>query len=308
MTFTPHRPKKPILRPLLATALVFLVSSAQAQRPGYPPEMPGAREEVYRSVDGTDLHAWIFEPTGRSAGDARPAIVFFFGGGWNGGTPGQFRPHATYLAERGMVAIAVDYRVRSRQGTLANVAVSDAKAAVRWARIHADRLGIDPDRIAAGGGSAGGHLAAATALLPGHDEGESAQVSSAPNALVLFNPVLITAPLNGYPHTETETAKFKNLRTRLGADPESMSPYHHVRPGLPATIIFHGENDKTVPYRHAELFTEAMIAIGNRCELVGYPKQGHGFFNAHRKDNSAYGNTMRRTDEFLVSLGWLDEP
>jgi acetyl esterase len=289
---------------LLAAVLIVPVSPVLAQRPAYPPEMPGARSEVYRSVDGTDLKAWIFEPAGHRAADASPGIVFFFGGGWNGGTPGQFRPQATYLAERGMVAVVVDYRVRSRQGTLANVAVSDAKAAIRWLRSQAGRLGIDPDRIAAGGGSAGGHLAAATALLPGHDDtGEPADVSSAPNALVLFNPVLITAAFPG--QSDEAAEKLEMLKARLGAEPESMSPYHHVRPGLPPTLIFHGRDDATVPYRHAELFTEAMTAAGNRCELVGYPNQGHGFFNAHRSDNSAYQDTVRRMDEFLVSLGWL---
>jgi acetyl esterase/lipase len=269
--------------------------------------MPDARAEVYRSVDGVDLKAWVFEPTGHRADDRRPAIVFFFGGGWNGGSPGQFGPQASYLAERGMVAIVVDYRVRSRQGTLANVAVSDAKAAIRWVRAQATRLGVDPNRIAAAGGSAGGHLAAATATLPGHDVvGAEADVSSAPNALILFNPVLITAPLAGQPEEQEE--KLENLRRKLGAEPESMSPYHHVRPELPPTLILHGENDKTVPYQQAELFAEAMIAAGNRCDLVGYPNQGHGFFNAHRSNNSAYRDTVGRMDDFLVSLGWLKKP
>jgi acetyl esterase/lipase len=292
---------------LLAAALVALMAPAQAQRPAYPPEMPGARTEVYRSVDGIDLKAWIFEPAGHRADDNHPAIVFFFGGGWNGGTPGQFRPQAVHLAERGMVAIVVDYRVKSRQGTLANVAVGDAQAAIRWVRVHASRLGIDPKRIAASGGSAGGHLAAATATLPEHDAiGAVADVSFAPNALVLFNPVLITAPISGLSNVQAE--KLEKLRLRLGAEPESMSPYHHVRPGLPPSLILHGESDQTVPYRQVKLFTEAMIAAGNRCELVGYPKQGHGFFNAHRSDNSAYHDTIQRTDEFLVSLGWLNQP
>jgi len=292
---------------LLAAALIVLTAPVQAQKPAYPPEMPDARAEVYRSIDGIDLEAWFFEPTGHRAEDRRPAIVFFFGGGWNGGSPGQFGPQASYLAERGMVAIAVDYRVRSRQGTLANVAVSDAKAAIRWVRTHAGRLGVDPNRIAAAGGSAGGHLAAATATLPGHDvAGAGADVSSAPNALVLFNPVLITAPLPG--QSEEQAEKLENLRRRLGAEPESMSPYHHVRPELPPTLILHGENDKTVPYQQVELFAEAMIATGNSCDLVGYPNQGHGFFNAHRSDNSAYPDTVRRMDDFLVSLGWLKKP
>lgn len=293
-----------ILTLLLTICLTLPATFALAQKPAYPPEMQGARTEVYRSTDTIDLKAWIFEPAGHSVDDARPSIVFYFGGGWNGGTPGQFRPQAQYLAERGMVAFAVDYRVKSRQGTPAKVAVSDAKAAIRWVRTHAARLGIDPDRIAAGGGSAGGHLAAATAILPEHDDAKSTTaVSSIPNALVLFNPVLMTAPYSG--QSEQEEQKFGKLESRLGAKPESMSPYHHVRPGLPPTIIFHGEDDTTVPFRQAELFCDAMTSVANRCELVGYPAMGHGFFNAHRTDASAYRDTTARMDDFLVSLGWL---
>jgi len=290
------------LFPIIA-AFGLLAVSAQAQRAAYPPEMPGARAEVYRSTEAIDLKAWVFEPAGHRSGDARPAIVFFFGGGWNGGSPGQFRPQATYLAERGMVAIVADYRVRSRQGTLANVAVSDARAAIRWVRSNADRLGVDPDRIAAGGGSAGGHLAAMTATWPGDDDTQT-HVGSAPDALVLFNPVLITAPYPG--QSDEEAKKFEKLRARLGAKPESMSPYHNVRAGLPPTLVFHGKNDKTVPYRHAQLFTEAMIAAGNRSQLVGYADQGHGFFNPNRDGGVPHWDTIRRMDEFLITLGWLE--
>lgn len=292
---------------VLAIALVMPVFPSAAGRPGYPPEIPDARAEIYRSVGDIELKAWIFEPADLRGEEKRPAIVFFFGGGWNGGSPGQFAPQAAYLTERGMVAVLADYRVRSRHGTLADIAVSDAKTVIRWVRSHADRLGIDPERIAAGGGSAGGHLAAATALLPGHGgSSDGSDISSVPNALVLFNPVVITAPLPDSSGPELE--KLESLQPRLGAEPESMSPYHHVRSGLPPTLIFHGEMDKTVPYGHVERFTEAMTAAGNRCELVGYPDQGHGFFNAHRKDDSAYRDTLRRMDDFLVSMDWLNRP
>ena len=158
----------------------------------------------------------------------------------------------------------------------------------------------------AAGGSARAPLAAATAMLAERDdERELASTNSAPNALVLFNPVLITAPVRGLPEAEAE--KLENLSAGLGAEPESISPYHHIRPGLPPIIIFHGEVDKTVPYHHAELFAEGMRAAGNQCQVVGYPDQGHGFFNFHRKNNSAYYDTVRRMDGFLVALGWLGE-
>ena len=137
------------------------------------------------------------------------------------------------------------------------------------------------------------------------DDTDNSNISHYPQALVLFNPVLVLAQVSGISGPGEE--KLKNLEKRLGAEPESMSPYHHVRPGLPPTIIFHGEKDKTVPYRTAELFTEAMTEAGNRCELVGYPGQGHGFFNAHRADNSMYHDTVARMDDFLVSLGWLEK-
>ena len=293
-----------VIRILLAAGLCLLADPAAAQKRPYPPELPDAREEIYRTTEEAVLRLWVFEPPNHQSSDSRPAVVFFFGGGWNGGSPAQFAPQSRQLAERGMVAMVADYRVRSRNGTLANIAVSDAKAAIRWVRANADRLGVDPDRIAAAGGSAGGHLAAATATLPSHDDSnDGLNISSQPNALLLFNPVLITAPFAG--QAEPATERFEKLKPRLGAEPESMSPYHHVRPGLPPTIVFHGEADKTVPYQTAELFTEAMRTAGNRCELVGYPGEGHGFFNSGRGIGSAYTDTMRRTDAFLVSLGWL---
>ncbi|MFM8903864.1 MAG: alpha/beta hydrolase, partial [Verrucomicrobiota bacterium] len=149
----------------------------------YPPEMPGASVEVYREVNGSKLNAYVFTPPQHQASDRRPAVLFFFGGGWKGGTPGQLLPQSLYLARRGMVAISCDYRVLSRQGVIPQDCLRDAKAAIRWARANAERLGIDPARIVAAGESAGGHLAAATALVPGFEEGAHPDTSSMPNAL-----------------------------------------------------------------------------------------------------------------------------
>ena len=274
-----------------------------AQQSTYPPEMPGARVETYKSVSSVDLNVWIFEPENYDSSDQRPAIVFFYGGGWSRGTPAQFLNQAKYLASRGMVAMAADYRVLSRHQTKPNIAVQDAKAAIRWVRTNADRLGVDPDRIAASGSSTGGHLAAATAMLPAHDDPTGDQsISALPNALVLFNPAVILAPIPG----RFETREWPSAESR-GAPLESMSPYHHVKAGQPPTIIFHGKADATVPYEYVELFTEAMTTVGNRCELVGYEGEEHGFFNYWRGDGSAYTDTVHRTAEFFVSLGWLPE-
>ena len=95
-----------------------------------------------------------------------------------------------------------DYRVRSRHNTLAVTCVEDGKSAVRWIRKNAERLGIDPNRIAAGGGSAGGHVAACAGVVPGLDAAnESVEISSVPNALALFNPAMMLAPIEGFEFT-----------------------------------------------------------------------------------------------------------
>ena len=164
----------------------------------YPPIIDGAKEITYKTVNGIKLNLWMFTPENHKLTDNSPAIIFFFGGGWREGTPAQFVKHCEYLSARGMVAIVADYRVKSRHGVPAKDCVSDAKSAIRWVRENASEFGIDSNRIAAGGGSAGGHLAAACATLPKFDDdNENESISSKPNALVLFNPVLIIGPIDG---------------------------------------------------------------------------------------------------------------
>ena len=90
-----------------------------------------------------------------------------------------------------MVAICAEYRIKSKHGTTPFECVDDGKSAVRWIREHADDLGIDPNKIVAAGGSAGGHVAACTAVINGYEtNSENMDISSKPNALVLFNPVI----------------------------------------------------------------------------------------------------------------------
>ncbi len=280
-------------------------SAANRQKAGPAPKsLPGSRAEIYKKIGDVELPIHIFEPAGHKAADKCPAIVFFFGGGWQGGTPTQFQHHCRYLASRGMVAMTAEYRVESRHGVKAVSCFRDAKSAIRWVRKNADRLGIDPNRVAAGGGSAGGHLAGALGTIAEFDEaGEDTSISAVPNALVLFNPVLVLAPVEG--HGDKTWDKLGSLGERMGVKPEMLSPYHHVRKGQPPILIFHGRQDTTVPYFTAELFAEKMKEQGNRCELVGYPGQSHGFFNYGRGDNKYFVETVKKMDAFLVSLGYL---
>ena len=261
--------------------------------------MQPSSRRIYKQVGNAELALHIFEP-GANGSKPRPAIVFFFGGGWVGGTPTQFFPHCTYLASRGMVAISAEYRVKNTHGVTPYECVKDGKSAVRWIRAHASGLNIDPQRIAAGGGSAGGHVAACTGVIDGLDEvAEDSAVSSRPDALVLFNPVLVLA---------SEFARLpKGLQERLqGQDPRAISPYHHILAGNPPTLILHGEADGTVPVDTARRFTEAMSEAGNRCKLVSYEGEAHGFFNFGRGTGERFYETLAEADSFLTSLGYLE--
>ncbi len=268
----------------------------------FPPVMPGATSEVYKKVGDTELALYIYQPADQKPADRRPAIVFFFGGGWNAGSAAQFEYQSRYLAARGMVAISADYRVRTRNKSQAVDAVRDAKSAVRYVRTHAARLGIDAERIAAGGGSAGGHLAACTALLGDFDEpGEDAAISSVPSALVLFNPAVSLAPKPGQELTEAMT---KEWMERLGVEPQKISPAAHVRKGLPPTLILIGTADDM--FASNQEFVKQMVAAGNRAELEAYPDMPHGFFNiGKQKDSAMFRATLERADRFLASLGYL---
>jgi len=115
---------------------------------------------TYTKTKQADLEIIVHFPPGWKETDKRPGIVFFFGGGWENGTIKAFEPQAQYLASRGMVAARADYRVKSRHGVTPKECVEDARNAMRWFRQNAGKLGVDPDRIVASGGSAGGHIAA----------------------------------------------------------------------------------------------------------------------------------------------------
>ncbi len=224
--------------------------------------------------------------------ERRAVIVFFFGGGWIAGTPKQFYRQSEHLAKRGMVACCAEYRVSSRNETTPFECVADGKSAARYLRQHADELGINPDRIAVGGGSAGGHVAACTGVIGGFDEAnEDATISSIPNAMVLFNPVIDTGP-QGY--------GYERLKNRY----REISPVEHVTANTPPTIIFQGTADTTTPPLGARTFAERMKIQKRRCELIEFDGAKHGFFNR----GDAFEQTLAQTDEFLTSLGYLEKP
>ena len=236
---------------------ILMASSICEVTPAFADDDPTTKTFAYKTIPGGKLEMVVHYPPGWKDTDKRPAIVFFFGGGWENGNIKQFETQADHLASRGMVAARADYRVKSRQGVTPDKCVEDAKSAVRWLRANAAKLGIDPDRIVAAGGSAGGHIAACTALTEGLEaEGEDRSISSRPNALVLFNPVL---RFDGVPR----------LMGRIGDDEalgKALSPTLHVTKDTPPTLVLFGTADRLKP--QGDEFVRRAGEAGFSCGAV----------------------------------------
>lgn len=258
------------------------------------------KKVVYKTVGDVKLELDVFEPADHKATDKSPAVVFFYGGNWRAGKTKQFHEQARFLSERGVVCFCADYRVKSRHNVTPVECVMDAKSAIRWVRQHAEELGVNVKQIVAAGGSAGGHIAACTGVIEGQDEPtEDLTVNSVPNAMILFNPVLDTAPETGY-----GSERFPKGKAEL------LSPNHHIRRGIVPTLLFHGTKDKTVPFKQASQFSKLMKEAGNRCEFHSFKGKDHGFFNGKHfrpktKDVQPYQQTINKSHEFLVSLSFL---
>jgi len=248
---------------------------------------------LYKTVDTTQLYLTVYPSAIKEPNKKSPAIVFFFGGGWNSGTVKQFEPQALYFSQRGMVCILVDYRVKEKHKTTPFESLKDAKSAMRYIRAHANELRIDPSKIVAAGGSAGGHLAAAAATINDYNEStDNTTISCVPDALVLFNPVFDNGP-GGYGYE------------RIGEAYKNFSPLHNIKSGAPPTIVFLGDKDHLVPVETAKYYKTIMEKVKSRCDLFVYEGQGHGFFNY--KNLEYYKKTVSETDTFLQSIGILNK-
>jgi len=246
----------------------------------------GKSAVVYKTTQQGDLKINLYFPKDWKRHDHRPAIIFFFGGGFAFGDPSQFVQKCEYFASRGMVAAAPEFRIVSKHHTEKQVSLEDVKSAIRWLRVNARSLGIDPQRIVAGGGSSGAGAAVIAAYSEAFEpQGENLSVSSKPEALVLFYGGLGTFPPNpGYPW-------FSNYK---------------VTPHGPPAIMFIGTEDKGITANRQ--FCELMIAAGNRAELYTAEGQKHGFCGPAPPtggDNPWQDLVLEYTDRFLASLGYL---
>lgn len=270
---------KPVLILLLST--IIITPAAFSQLPSNPPE---GKIYTYNTEAGNRGEIEIHFPEGHPAlGKKVPGIIMFHGGGWKKGNRGQFRSLCHYFAGRGLVAATAHYRFSTSspedaEGSPKRICITDAKSAIRWFKQNTDELGIDPDRIIAGGGSAGGHIALVSTLNPGlNDPTDLQDIDTSVVAYLLFNPAL---------HSGDKVDSEVSVKQHLTAD-------------TPPMVAFWGTEDKWLSgWNQAHEKMESLGIEVNWWSAVG---QGHGFFNKDPWKTL----TIAEADRFLVQQGLL---
>lgn len=229
---------------------------------------------VFGTGGGRDLRADVFVPPGE-VNDA-PAVLLVHGGGWRGGDRTQLRGYGVLLGRRGYVCVACEYRLVPEAPWPAQI--HDVKAALRWMRANAGPLGIDPDRIAIEGNSAGAHLALLAAGTPdapalegeGGHPGVSTRVAA---AIGVYAPTLFW-------HEETVKGGVPILALHDQPSAElarAASPLTHVSGDFPPTLLIHGTSDEVVPPAASTRMYEELVRAGVPVELHMYAGQAHAF-------------------------------
>ena len=248
-----------------------------------------AKTYVYKSVGERELKLHVDFPSDWRNTDSRPVIIFFHGGGWTGGTVGAFSRQAKYFASRGLVCARADYRIKTKDRVTPDKCVEDARSAIRWVRANFAKLGVDPQKLITAGGSAGGHLAACAIIAESVEaKGDDLSISTNPQAMLLFNPVL------SFMHQE--------LLNRINGDKEigaKISPVLHVKPDTAPSLVMFGTNDRLKAF--GDLWWSKAKEIGFRADEFTAKGEGHGFFNR----SPWLERTTVAADEFLASLDYL---
>jgi acetyl esterase len=280
--------------------LIALLASARIATAQSPAAATEPAVHVFASPGGTELKAYVFTPAGQERSTKRAGIVIFHGGGWSDGEPSWAFARARHFAERGLVAVAAQYRLSDGKTITPLDAMADARAVIRWMRTQSTTLGVDPSRIVADGWSAGAHLAASAAIFD-DQPGDANRPSAAPNVLVLVSPA-VALESDGW------AQRLLGSKTNIS----DVSPDAHVRKGLPPTIILQGSTDSVTPLPGVKRFCDRMIAAGNRCELHVYEGFGHLFTPAGISDSgqpqpdpATRADALAKAERFLKSLGYI---
>jgi len=268
-----------------------------------PPGVVAARDLIYTGGQNIGQTLDLYRPA--SGAGPFPGVIFIHGGAWSAGSKADFQRQASYLATQGYVCISINYRLSQQAPYPA--ALYDAKAAVRWMRANAAEYGIDPNRLAAVGGSSGGQLAAllgtTASVKTMEGDGGNPSFSSRVEAVVAFNP--LTDFVSALEKTQNPTAVTKALVAFLGGPLEKVpeiyieaSPVAHVSTTSAPFLFLHGTADTTLPFPQSVEMRDALQAVGVRAELYSAEGGNHGFFNFP----PFYEPALKRMLEFLDSV------
>ncbi|MBI1353441.1 MAG: alpha/beta hydrolase fold domain-containing protein [Acidobacteria bacterium] len=287
----------------MRTCLLSLVFAGALLAQAPPPDDILFEEGVeYSAVGGKQLLDIARPKTGQGP---FPAVVCIHGGGFRAGSRQSFRPIVYYLAQHGYVAATIDYRLSPMNQFPA--AVEDSKAAVRFLRANAARFDLDPDRIGATGGSAGGHLVLMLGVTGGVEDfegsGPNQQVSSRVQAVVnQYGPTDLVASYE--PGGSVDAAEV--LPMFLGGDLETAmaltrraSPLNWVSPDDAPTLTLHGEKDNYVAFEHAGWITDRLKQAGVPAKLISFPNAMHGFKDPADKER-AWAAMVDWFDQYLA--------
>ena len=262
-------------------------------------------QKVYKSIQGTDLKVNIFYTRENAGEGLHPAIAFFHGGGWSGGDPSEFHEACLRYAAHGLITFSFQYRLSVNvDGTIPHPGITpvecvkDARSAMRWIRENAGELHVDPKKVVACGQSAGGQLALSTALI-GHvnEPSDNLTVSPVPDALILYSS-----------NVNTLEAWADRLMGERREEIWSISPQHNLKPGLPPTIEFHGEEDGMVPIWAVRHFIDTAEKMGNTIEFIPFEGRRHYLGDGDGQYGRYYDEAvLERTDQFLREHGFMDE-
>jgi acetyl esterase/lipase len=260
-------------------ALAISGASVRAADPDVPPGVLFEKGVEYANPEGQHLQLNIARP--KAARGPLPAIVCIHGGGFRAGHRDGYNGLCLRLAERGYVAATVSYRLAPKFQFPA--AVHDTKAAVRWLRANASTYGIDPARIAATGGSAGGHLAQFLAVTPGVRmfEGEGDHLDQSSRVACVVN---VYGPSDFTRSYGKSVDAAEVLPLFLGGNLETArhrhilaSPLYWVTPEAAPTLCIHGTEDKYVAHEQAQWLIDRLRAADVEADLLTIEGAGHGF-------------------------------